>query len=123
MQLRVGFEMAYQCPAATPIIALLNVHYSRASDLVRPDHLVADPPVPIDSYRDGFGNWCSRMVAPAGRFVLTADALLNDTGEPDPVVPSAPQVPVAQLPESTLVYLLGSRYCETDLLSVIAWER
>ncbi|MGZ5133325.1 MAG: transglutaminase-like domain-containing protein [Caldimonas sp.] len=123
MQIRVGFEMAYVCPQPTPMLLVLNIHYSRASDLVRPDHLVTDPPVPITSYRDMFGNWCSRIVAPAGRIVLSTDAVVNDTGLPDVVVPTAVQVPVEQLPESTLVYLLGSRYCETDQLSDVAWQR
>jgi transglutaminase-like putative cysteine protease len=123
MQIRVGYEMAYECPQPTPMILALSVHYSRASDLVRPDHLVTNPPVPITAYRDMFGNWCSRLVAPAGRIVLSADALVYDSGRPEPVVPGAAQVPVEFLPESTLVYLLGSRYCETDQLSEIAWQR
>ncbi len=123
MLLRVGFEMEYQCPGPTPMILALNIHYSRASDLVRPDHLVTSPAVPVSAYRDLFGNWCSRLVAPPGRFTLSTDALVNDTGLPDAVVPGAMQVPVEYLPESTLVYLLGSRYCETDLLSDIAWQQ
>ena len=123
MQIRVGYEMAYQCPQPTPMILALNVHYSRASDLVRPDHLMTNPPVPVTSYRDMFGNWCSRLIAPAGELVLSADAIVNDSGLPEPVVPGAMQVPVQYLPESTLVYLLGSRYCETDRLSEIAWQR
>ena len=123
MQIRVGYEMAYQCPQPTPMILALNIHYSRASDLVRPDHLVTNPPVPVTTYRDLFGNWCSRLVAPAGRIVLSTDALVSDNGEPDVVAPWATQTPVEYLPESTLVYLLGSRYCETDQLSEIAWQR
>lgn len=123
MQLRVGFEMAYQCFQETPMLLALNVHYSRAPDLVQPDLLIADPPVPITSYRDSFGNWCSRLVAPPGRFLLTADGILNDSGQPDEIAPEATQTPVDLLPESTLVYLLGSRYCETDQLSNIAWQR
>jgi transglutaminase-like putative cysteine protease len=123
MQIRVGFEMAYRCPQPTPMILALSIHYSRASDLVRPDHLVTRPAVPVTAYRDLFGNWCSRLVAPAGPFVLSTDALVNDSGLADVVVPSAPQVPVEHLPESTLVYLLGSRYCETELLSDMAWQR
>ena len=123
MQIRVGFEMAYRCPQPTPMILALNIHYSRASDLVRPDHLVTRPAVPVTAYRDLFGNWCSRLVAPAGAFVLSTDTLVNDSGQADLVVPSAPQVPVEQLPESALVYLLGSRYCETELLSDMAWQR
>jgi transglutaminase-like putative cysteine protease len=123
MQLRVGFEMVYQCPQPTPMILALSIHYSRASDLVRPDHLVTQPSVTVTAYRDLFGNWCSRLVAPAGRFVLSTDALVNDTGATDIVNVSATQTPVEHLPESTLVYLLGSRYCETDQLSEIAWQR
>ena len=123
MQFRVGFEMTYQCPQPTPMILALSIHYSRASDLVRPDHLATNPPVPATAYRDLFGNWCSRLVAPAGRFTLSTDALVNDSGAPDVVAPWAQQIPVEHLPESTLVYLLGSRYCETDQLSEIAWQR
>jgi transglutaminase-like putative cysteine protease len=123
MQFRVGFEIAYQCPQPTPMILALNIHYSRASDLVRPDHLVTQPAVPVTAYRDLFGNWCSRIVAPAGRFVLSTDAVVNDSGEGDVVAPWAMQTPVEMLPDSTLLYLLGSRYCETDRLSEIAWQR
>jgi transglutaminase-like putative cysteine protease len=122
MKFRVGFEMTYRCPQPTPMILALNIHYSRASDLVRPDHLMTNPSVPIAAYRDLFGNWCSRIVAPQGRFTLSADALVNDSGVPDVVAPWAMQTPVEHLPESTLVYLLGSRYCETDQLSEIAWK-
>ena len=104
------------------MILALSIHYSRASDLVHPDYLVTSPAVPVTAYRDLFGNWCSRLVAPPGRFVLSTDAVVNDSGLPDVVAPDAMQIPVEHLPESTLVYLLGSRYCETDLLSDIAWR-
>ena len=123
MQFRVGFEMVYQCQQPTPMILQLSIHYSRASDLVRPDHLMTNPSVPVTSYRDLFGNWCSRLVGPAGRFSLSTDALVNDSGALDIVAPWVGQTPVELLPESTLVYLLGSRYCETDQLSEIAWKR
>ena len=122
MQIRVGFTMAYQCPQPTPMILALNIHYSRASDLVRPDQLITSPAVPMSAYRDLFGNWCTRLVAPPGRFVLSTDAVVNDSGAPDEVSPWVQQTPVELLPESTLVYLLGSRYCETDQLSATAWQ-
>ena len=123
MQIRVGFEMVYDCPQPTPMILNLNVHYTRASDLVGRDVLVVDPPVPMSAYRDMFGNWCTRIVAPTGRTRISADVVVNDSGRPDPVVPDARQTPVQDLPEEALVFLLGSRYCETDRLSAIAWER
>ena len=122
MQIRVGFEMAYDCPQPTPMIFNLNVHFTRVSDLVGRDELMFSPQVPRQAYRDSFGNWCTRIVAPPGRMVVTADAIINDSGLPDPVAPSARQVPVQDLPEETLLYLLGSRYCETDQLSMSAWN-
>ena len=122
MQLRVGCELIYQCTQPTPMILALSVHYSRASDIVRPDNLMIQPSIPIQQYRDGFGNWCSRVVAPAGVTKFTVDALVNDTGLPDAVAPGALQTPVEALPEETLRFLLGSRYCETDLLSPVAWQ-
>jgi len=122
MQIRVGYELQYELPQPTPMILTLHVHYSRASDLVRPDHMRVTPTAPMAAYRDGFGNWCTRLVAPQGVVRITADAVVNDTGAPDPVFPSAVQHPVPALPEETLVFLLGSRYCETDRLSEIAWK-
>jgi transglutaminase-like putative cysteine protease len=122
MQLRVGCELIYQCGQPTPMILALSVHYTRASDMIRPDHLVTQPPLAIRQYRDGFGNWCSRVVAPPGLTKFTVDALVNDAGQPDPFAPLAREVPVQELPVETLVFLLASRYCETDRLSDVAWN-
>ena len=81
MQIRLGYELIYDCPQPTPMLLMLNVHYSRVSDMVVPDHLVTRPSMPIRAFRDGFGNWCSRIVAPAGRIRLSASGIVNDTGE------------------------------------------
>jgi transglutaminase-like putative cysteine protease len=122
MQIRIGYELVYDCPQPTPMILTLNVHYSRASDLLFPDLLTTSPSVPISGYRDSFGNWCSRIVAPTGRIRLASTAILRDSGNPDEIVPRAGQHLVQDLPEETLIFLLGSRYCETDRLSQIAWN-
>jgi len=122
MNIQVGYEIVYSLPQATPMILTLHIHYSRASDIVIPDHLTTEPAVPITGYRDGFGNWCNRIVAPAGRLRLAARGVVRDSGIPDIAAPLAIQHAVQDLPEETLVFLLGSRYCETDLLSEIAWR-
>ncbi len=122
MKLRVGYELVYDCPQPTPMILALNIHFTRASDILVPDHIVTRPSVPVSAYRDGFGNWCTRLTAPQGEITLSSLAVVNDTGKPDAVVASADQHTVQNLPEETLVYLLGSRYCETDLLSEVAWK-
>ena len=120
--LRVGYEFVYDCVQPTPMVLVLSIHYSRASDIVVPDHLVASPSVPVTAYRDAFGNWCSRLVAPTGQIRLSTDAVLRDSGEPDLAVTTARQHAVEDLPAETLQYLLPSRYCETDLLADIAWD-
>jgi transglutaminase-like putative cysteine protease len=122
MQIRLGYELVYQCPQPTPMILNLNVHHSRQHDLVRADGMLTDPWVPLTTYHDGFGNLCTRLVAPAGRLRITADALINDSGLREPVVPDAQQHAVESLPEDTLVYLLSSRYCDTEQLSAVVWQ-
>jgi transglutaminase-like putative cysteine protease len=122
VHIRFGYELLFRCPQPTPMILTLHAHYTRSSDLVRRDDMLTDPWVPLTLYRDGFGNWCTRIVAPLGQIRVTTDALIRDTGARDPIAPDAPQHPVESLPEETLVYLLGSRYCDTDNLATIAWS-
>ena len=121
MKLRVGYELQYHFPQPTPVIMMLSVHYTRVSDLERPDHIVIGPSVPISGYRDGFGNWCSRILAPAGAMRISTDTVINDTGLPDRLVSDAGQIPVQDLPQETLVFLLASRFCDSDRLLDLAW--
>src|SRR5579862_2890320 len=113
MRLRLGYDLVYECPQPTPMILVLNVHFTRVSDLETPDHIRVSPSIPMAGYRDGFGNWCTRIELPAGRTRLKTDAVVRDSGLLEPVVPSAAQHPVQELPEDTLLFLLGSRYCDT----------
>jgi len=122
MKLRIGYELIYDFPQPTPVILAVNVHSSRANDLIVPDELVTEPKLTISGYYDAFGNRCHRILAPAGRVRLSTDALIYDSGQPDEVGWAARQDTVQDLPEETLVFLLGSRYCETDLLSATAWQ-
>ncbi len=122
MQIQVGYELIYDCPKPTPMMLMLNVHYSRANDIVVPDQITTNPSVPVNTYRDTFGNWCSRVVAPQGQIRIATSGVVNDSGLPEIPVLSARQHEVQELPEDVLVFLLGSRYCETDLLSEIAWR-
>lgn len=122
MQIRVGYSLTHEFEQPTPMIVILNVHYSRASDLLAPDTMISSPSVPSVSYRDSFGNWCNRVVAPAGRFEIRADAVVVDAGLADEVAADARQYAVEELPEETLLFLLPSRYCESDALSETAWR-
>lgn len=122
MRINLGCSLSYALAQDTPMIALLNVHYSRFGDLERPDYLITTPSVPLENYRDTFGNWCTRLVAPAGAFTLGTSGIFRDSGRPDPVTPGAQQHAVQDLPYETLMFLQGSRYCDTDLLSEEAWR-
>ncbi len=118
----VGSELSFEFPQPTPMILALTVHRSRVSDLEQPDYVTTTPAVPIEGYRDSFGNWCSRLVAPAGPFKIWTSAVVRDSGAWDPVVPDALQHPVEQLPADSIQFLLGSRYCETDRLADETWR-
>jgi transglutaminase-like putative cysteine protease len=122
MRIRVGYEFIYSFPQPTPMILTVSIHYSRASDMIVPDVMTTNPLVTVSTYRDGFGNFCSRLLAPAGQIRIRSAGVVNDTGLLDPVVPYALQHAVQDLPEETLMFLRGSRYCETDLLSPVAWQ-
>ena len=123
MKIRVGFEMTYEFVARTPMLLMLNVHPSRATDLIKPDQLRTTPMLPVTRYADAFGNICTRLVAPAGRMDAFTDALVADSGLPDVVESAARECEVAELPHDALVFLLASRYCETERLMNTAWSR
>ena len=67
MKIRAGYEISYDCPQPTPMILMLSIHPSRVPDLLTPDHMRLDPPIPANTYHDGFGNFCHVIRAPAGR--------------------------------------------------------
>ncbi|MEO8130444.1 MAG: transglutaminase family protein [Bryobacteraceae bacterium] len=120
MLIRLGYDIQFDIPAPVAMVALLNIHPSRTDCLLEPDQLQITPPLPVDVYRDTFGNVCTRFVAPTGRLRLYNSTLVQDSGQPDPVSPTARELPVEDLPPETLLFLLGSRYCEVDRFLDIA---
>ena len=122
MRIRVGCEMIYDFSQVTPVIATLNVHASRVADLETVDLLQTTPVVPISGYHDSHGNWCNRLLAPAGTFTLRTEGIIHDSGNWDSHDRDAQQLDVENLPTDALRYLLGSRYCETSRLSNTAWN-
>ena len=122
MEIKVGYELIYDCPRPTPMMLVLNIHHSRASDIIVPDRLNTTPFIPFSTYRDSFGNWCTRLVAPTGQLRIATMALVKDSGEPDIVATSAQQHSIEELPEEALLFLLGSRYCDTEKFPEVAWS-
>lgn len=122
MLLRAGYELSYQFEHPTPVVLMLNVHFSRVSDLALPDHILVSPSVPLSGYRDAYGNWCTRLLAPAGEVTITSDFTVRDSGLPDPPVLEGWQMRVEHLPDDAIVFLLASRFCDCDALLDLAWQ-
>jgi transglutaminase-like putative cysteine protease len=122
MKIRAGYRISYESPKPTPMILALRIHPSREPNLIVRDDPHFDPLVELREYHDGFGNRCGRIVAPTGRLAISTDFLTNDSGAPDEVRHDAHQHLLEDLPADVLVYLLGSRYCETDRLLETAWS-
>ena len=122
MKIHVGFDLTYEIAHPTPMIFMLNVHPSRAADLITPDRLRIAPSRSITPYIDGFGNKCVRLLAPPGELRVASDTIVSDSGRADRVDVGAEEHAVADLPHDTLVYLLASRYCEADSMMDKAWE-
>ena len=122
VKIHVGFDLTYEIAHPTPMIFMLNVHPSRAADLITPDRLRIAPSRSITPYIDGFGNKCVRLLAPPGELRVASDTIVSDSGRADRVDVGAEEHAVADLPHDTLVYLLASRYCEADSMMDKAWE-
>ena len=122
MKIRCGYEISYDVRQPSPMILLLNVFPDRTGDLLGPDEVAFSRPVERAEYRDSFGNRCLRVFAEPGPLVITNDVLVSDSGLHDEIAPDAEQHAVERLPSEALVYLLGSRYCETDKMSDLAWS-
>ncbi len=122
MRIQIGFELTFQSVGYTPMVLMLNVHPSRATSLVVPDFIRLSPQRAITPYIDGFGNKCVRVLAPPGLLRVSSNGVIEDTGLPDKINKGAEGHAIADLPQEALVFLLGSRYCETDLLMNVAWD-
>lgn len=123
MLIRFGYDITIFCKQDTPVVCLLNAHNDRAADIRSPEQVVTQPCVQTSTYIDLFGNICRRFVVPAGEFSIWGDGALEDSGLHDPVFADAGEIPVTDLPDECLLFLMGSRYCETDRLSQFAWDR
>jgi transglutaminase-like putative cysteine protease len=122
MLIRFGYEITVSCAQDTPMITMMSIRDERRDDIRQQSGMSTRPDVPCTDYRDLFGNTCRRFVAPAGLTTLRSDSTILSSPDPDPMVADARETPIAQLPDDTLMFLLGSRYCETDRLSQTAWD-
>ncbi|MBP7242891.1 transglutaminase family protein [Amaricoccus sp.] len=123
MLIRAGFEIAIHVDAPTPILCALSPHPEGLAPVAGTGALEVEPPAPIETYLDDFDNRISRLVLPGGGATLTSDFVVAHDGSADAAAPEAAQASVDDLPDATLLYLMPSRFCESDLLAGEAWRR
>ncbi len=126
------FDIQFQLPYPSPMVAVLHLHPSleprlRSGNELLVEHIVGSTPaenviVPTSDYLDAFGNRCARFVAPAGHLRLSGKNIIDADERPDPIRADAQQLPIEDLPSETLQFLLPSRYCEVDRFGAIAQD-
>jgi transglutaminase-like putative cysteine protease len=122
VKIRAGYDIAFQCFQETPMVLMLSIEPARLVDLLSEHRIRFSPDIASRDYVDMFGNTCTRIVAPPGLLEIRNEFLIADSGMPDEVAPQARQLEVGALPDEVLIYLLGSRYCDTEKLSNLAWS-
>ena len=122
MLIRYGFRLSFDVPQQTAVLARLDIHPSRRSDIVSESPLLIGGQEAPPAIKDVHGNLCRRLTAPPGRSQLEMSGVVRDCGVYEAQMTNEPLWPVADLPNDALVYLLASRYCETDQVSNTAWQ-
>ena len=123
MLIEAGYDIAFECPAQTPILLQLNVHPTRDADLLTPDRINSILLSAMRSYIDLFGNRVTRVEVPAGRVTFSNRFVIHDSGEPDETPPDVRTTSIANLSDDVLLFLVSSRYCDSDKLADFAWSR
>jgi len=122
LRLRVGCEFRYE-----PSQALAGVFVVRPG--AHGDCAVVDerwttvPALGWHDYRDVYGNVCRRVTLASGPFTLRYDAIVETTAEIDAADPNAPRLSVTDVPDDALGYTLPSRFCLSDVLAPVAFEK
>ncbi len=121
-QLVVGCEFAYE--AEVPTLTVFQVQPDDSPRCTRrSEDWITTPRMAMRSYRDLYGNPCSRVLLPAGWSSLRYQANMDVIDAVDDADESALEVAAEELPDQTLIYTLPSRYCLPDVLADEAWER
>ena len=123
VKIEAGYDIAFNCAQDVPTLLMLSVHPSRQQDLLTEHRINFSPDIRSRDYLDAFGNVCTRLIAPPGLLQIRNRFVIADSGKPDDVAPEAEQWEIDRLPDEALVYLLGSRYCDTQKLSDLAWSQ
>jgi transglutaminase-like putative cysteine protease len=120
MWLQTSCDFTFDIAVATPFVLMLRPR-SNSNQWIAFEKYKVVPSVPVYEFTDIYGNLCQRLVAPVGSFAIYTSAKVM-TADFIEEAPGAPFVPIENLPESALIYLLPSRYCEAERFCNMATE-
>jgi transglutaminase-like putative cysteine protease len=128
MHIRYGYAIALTCDNPTPAVLMLDIHPDRRGDLTESDTMIVTDltgtqEVETEIHLDDFGNIARRVVFPAGGARIAASGVIHDSGFTEVLPLHAVAARPEDLPQEAMGFLTGSRYCETDQLMTVAWER
>ncbi len=112
MHLCTSCDLTFEITVPTPFILMLRPR-SGAQQWIASEKYTVIPRVPVSEFTDTYGNLCQRLIAPSGSFSIStcAEVILADNVDR---AGDAPFVEIHDLPDDVLIYLLPSRYCETE---------
>ena len=116
----VEAELRYEVQA--PAHLLLNIEAAQAgAQAVISEMLTIEPPAEVRFYCDGSsGNRFARFDAQPGPLQISYRATVQRRHADVPL--DLAEVPVNQVPDEILHYMMPSRYCESDLMSRCAQQ-
>ena len=120
MEIEVGCTFEFEVPRETHAVVMVEPHLSEAHRVVETRFDIT-PQAPSRVYLDHFGNSCRRVNLAAGHVVLSFDAELVAIGDPDPSDHLAEEVTPDDLSDETMLFVLPSRYCESDQFADVAF--
>jgi transglutaminase-like putative cysteine protease len=120
LELTVGCQFGVE--SAQDAVAILQV-----APLVSPEAVIRrerwDTAGVHHEYLDQYGNRCERFELATGASQITYEARVMITAPADVIEPGAREVPVEQLPDDVLNFIMPSRFCLPDELGHEAWQR
>jgi transglutaminase-like putative cysteine protease len=123
MHVRYGFDIVLDLAQPTTMLTMMDVHSDCRHAIVGETELELSPAIPTATLVDRGGNVIRRFSAEGGSLSLRLEGVFHTPGRKDEVDKSADAWAVSELPPDALPFLRASRYCETDLLSDLAWRQ
>ncbi|PWJ60272.1 transglutaminase-like putative cysteine protease [Dyadobacter jejuensis] len=117
MKMKGKSVFVYDVNTPTTITTMLRPRRQEGQSILH-EGFTLNPEVSFTEYIDIYGNICQRTIMPVGEVTITTevDAQVTPTKEIPEQEPAF--IPVGDLPDETMHFILPSRYCQSDLHDV-----